>query len=52
MGETQQNYHESRHHILTAPPSPVRLPPLQSFSSPPEKRVERDTRMHLSSLLA
>jgi Myb-like DNA-binding protein FlbD len=52
VSETPQNYYESSSRIITAPPTPVRLPPLQPFNSPLEKRVERDSRMHLSSLLA
>jgi len=49
-------YHDSRsQQLLTALPTPLHLPPLQSFAQPsdnqPEKKVERDSRMHLSSLL-
>jgi Myb-like DNA-binding protein FlbD len=51
MNETPQNRHESSSHIITAPPILMHLPPLRSFSPPLEKRVERDARMHLSSLL-
>ncbi|KAH7418205.1 hypothetical protein BKA64DRAFT_192266 [Cadophora sp. MPI-SDFR-AT-0126] len=47
-------YHpESRPQLLTAPPTPVQLPPLQ-FSARYEileQSTERDARMHLSSLL-
>ncbi len=42
-------YHESRSQLPTAPPTPVHLPPL--LSSGAEQPVERDSRMHLSSLL-
>ncbi|KAE8448202.1 hypothetical protein EG329_009806 [Mollisiaceae sp. DMI_Dod_QoI] len=44
---------DTRPQLLTAPPTPVQLPPLQL--SPryerPEASVDRDSRMHLSSLL-
>ncbi len=44
-------YPESRAHLLTAPPTPILLPPLQ-FSGRQEAAPEhRDTRMNLSSLL-
>lgn len=55
--------HESRPHLLTAPPTPVQLPPIHSggpslpplsaSSSTSETRSvdQRDSRMHLSSLL-
>ncbi|KAH6720013.1 hypothetical protein BKA61DRAFT_227620 [Leptodontidium sp. MPI-SDFR-AT-0119] len=47
-------YHpESRAQLPTAPPTPVQLPPLQLASryENQEQSAERDTRMHLSSLL-
>jgi Myb-like DNA-binding protein FlbD len=50
-----QDYpHEPRAQLLTAPPTPKQLPPLQLPTWPErqEKLVERDSRMHLSSLLA
>ncbi|PSS18386.1 hypothetical protein M430DRAFT_18986 [Amorphotheca resinae ATCC 22711] len=50
-----QDYpHEPRAQLLTAPPTPIQLPPLQLPTWPErqEKLVERDSRMHLSSLLA
>jgi len=40
--------HDSRGHPLTAPSTPVQLPPLQLNTRP---ESSRDTRMHLSSLL-
>lgn len=42
-------YREPRSQLPTAPPTPVQLPPLQ-FSTA-ELPAERDSRMHLSSLL-
>ena len=43
-------YHEPRSQLPTAPPTPVQLPPLQ-FATGAEQPAERDSRMHLSSLL-
>lgn len=43
-------YPDSRPQLPTAPPTPVQLPPLQ-FVVGPEQPAERDSRMHLSSLL-
>lgn len=43
-------YTDSRAQLPTAPPTPVQLPPLQ-FVVAPEPPAERDSRMHLSSLL-
>jgi Myb-like DNA-binding protein FlbD len=43
---------DSRRQILTAPPTPVQLPPLQMHTPEhSEHSVGRDSRMHLSSLL-
>ena len=42
-------YQETRSQLPTAPPTPVQLPPLQSGQV--EQPAERDSRMHLSSLL-
>jgi len=45
--------HDCRIQLMTAPSTPVQLPPLQMTgrTAPPEKPAERDSRMHLSSLL-
>jgi len=43
-------HHEQRSQLPTAPPTPVQLPPLQ-FPAGVEQPSERDSRMHLSSLL-
>ncbi|KAI9740738.1 MAG: hypothetical protein M1818_004703 [Claussenomyces sp. TS43310] len=42
---------EIRPHSSTTPSAPIQLPPLESLSSSSKPRVERDARMHLSSLL-
>jgi Myb-like DNA-binding protein FlbD len=47
--ESRPSQYDSRPQLLTAPPTPVHLPPLRISS--PDKRVERDSRMTLSSLL-
>lgn len=48
----QQQSSSIRQTLLTAPPTPVHLAPLQ-YQQPrsPDKPIERDARMHLSSLL-
>jgi Myb-like DNA-binding protein FlbD len=49
----QQSYVEPRSQFLTRSPMPIHLPSLQSLGSVSEKqRLERDSRMNLSSLLA
>jgi Myb-like DNA-binding protein FlbD len=46
-----RDYHEPQAQLLTAPSTPVQLPPLQISRSSTEQPAERDSRMHLSSLL-
>lgn len=47
------NQQEIRTEVMTAFPAPMNLPPLQQACRPlPERKVERDSRMHLSTLLA
>ncbi|RDW84605.1 hypothetical protein BP6252_02195 [Coleophoma cylindrospora] len=47
-----QFYHESRPQLPTAPSTPMQLPRIHSLQHPSEPApVERDSRMHLSSLL-
>ncbi len=51
--QLQQSHVGPRSQFLTAAPMPIQLPSLQSFVSISEKqRLERDSRMNLSSLLA
>lgn len=45
----RDNHCDSRRQMLTAPPTPVQLPPLQFGRA--EHVAERDSRMHLSALL-
>ncbi|TVY48528.1 Myb-like DNA-binding protein [Lachnellula occidentalis] len=56
MASSPREYqHDSRIQVMTAPSTPVQLPPLQRSSrpAPPQQLqiAERDSRMHLSSLL-
>lgn len=49
---SREYQHDYRPQSMTAPPTPVQLPPLQMVSRPALKpEAERDSRMHLSSLL-
>ncbi|RDL40384.1 Uncharacterized protein BP5553_00363 [Venustampulla echinocandica] len=49
---SREHERDYRPQSMTAPPTPVQLPPLQiSCQSPRRDKVERDSRMHLSSLL-
>jgi Myb-like DNA-binding protein FlbD len=53
MASPQEYHFNSRAQLPTAPTTPVQLPPLQ-LSARTERReqsAERDSRMHLSSLL-
>lgn len=49
----EHNHYDSRVHSVTAPPTPVQLAPLRMTYPPlrPEPMAERDSRMHLSTLL-
>ncbi|CAG8973594.1 hypothetical protein HYALB_00009663 [Hymenoscyphus albidus] len=45
--------HDYQQHSMTAPSTPLQLPPLQMGSKPhPKPEAGRDSRMHLSSLLS
>ena len=46
----RDSHHDPRSQLPTAPSTPVQLPPLQ-LTAGPELQGERDSRMHLSSLL-
>jgi Myb-like DNA-binding protein FlbD len=49
----QQHYHEPRSQFLTTPSIPINLPSLPPLASASKKqRLEQDSRMNLSSLLA
>jgi Myb-like DNA-binding protein FlbD len=55
MASSPREYQQDcRMQLMTAPSTPVQLPPLQMMNtraSRPEQAAERDSRMHLSSLL-